>query len=241
MMNIKNLIIFLIPTYTVLWVSILKKVETLNFQMKSLSLLSDRLLSQSIEILSRISKVQRDMDEFTIMLDTHLVLPMNFSIDTLYLIKAALILLISSYVIWAYIPGWALLKASSSFFIKKNDFLLKFRDFNKNLYSIRYDEKSKHLDVIVKPLNSEETYRLDEIFQIHRSLPGVYREIKLRAIEKVTQSTQTEAFSDLLSEVQTEAFIPVPRIISELPTSVQGVTLTPEEIVNLVSSVSSIL
>jgi hypothetical protein len=231
MMNIKNLIIFLIPTYTVLWVSILKKVETLNFQMKSLSLLSDRLLSQSIEILSRISKVQRDMDEFTILSDMHSALPMNVSIDAIYLLKVAFILLLS----------WHIILSSSFFFTNKNNFLVKFRDFNENFYSIKYDQGSRTPEIFIKPINSQETYRLEDFLQAHRSHPGIFGEIKSKIIEVATQSTQTEDFSDLISEAQTEAFILVPRIISELPTSVQGVTLTPEEIVNLVSSVSSIL
>jgi hypothetical protein len=51
----------------------------------------------------------------------------------------------------------------------------------------------------------------------------VYREIKLRAIEKVTQSTQTEAIFGLTSELQTEAS-----------------TLTPEQIANLITSISPI-
>jgi len=221
MIYIKLILPFLILIFTIFVFPIILKVQTLNFRVKSLSLITDKLLLQNIETISRASKIQRDMDEFAITLNAHSAFPMNFSIDAIYLLNIAFIFLLSSYVIWTYAPAWTFLKTSLSFFTDRNDFLVRFRDFNKNVYSIWYDEKRRVLDIIVKPINSKETYRMDEIFQMHPS--RVYREIKSRAIETVTQSTQTEDIFGLASEIQTEAII-----------------RTPEEIANLVTSVSLI-
>ena len=234
MVYIKSAVLFLILFFTVFVFPIISKVQTLNFRVKSLSLITDKLLLQSIENISRASKIQRDMDEFAIMLNAHSALPMNFSIDTIYLLKVAFILLFFLHIIFTRNPPW-----SSSFFSNKDDFLVRFRDFNENFYSIKYDQKSRMMDIFIKAINSEETYRLEDFLKLYRSHPGVFGEIKSRAIETVTQGTQTEAISDLTGEIQTQAVTLIPRIMSEPPISAQSITLTSEEIANLVTSVSS--
>ena len=51
------------------------------------------------------------------------------------------------------------------FFNNKNDFLVRFRAFNENLYTIKYDQKSRMLDIFIKTMNSGETYRLDDFLK----------------------------------------------------------------------------
>ena len=239
MVYIKSAVLFLILFFTVFVFPIISKVQTLNFRVKSLSLITDKLLSQNIDIISRVSKIQRDMDEFAITLNAHSAFPMNFSIDAIYLLNIAFIFLLSSYVIWTYAPAWTFLKTSLSFFTDRNDFLVRFRDFNENLYTIKYDQKSRMLDIFIKTINSGETYRLDDFLKLYRSHAGVLGEIKSRLVETVTQGTQTEAISDLTGEIQAQAVTLIPRIMSEPPISAQSITLTSEEIANLVTSLSS--
>jgi len=179
----QNFLLFIFSLiFSVMGFLIFKEINAIKYKVHSLSLTCATLSSQNTEIISKVFKLQKKLDEKVITLEAHPVLPVNLSTeDTILLIKLALILIICGFSIWycyAFIKIFVsglLIKDNSipvylnklfeSIFVKFELKSFQYRDKFDNIFTIHVSESTKTAEIWITPATNNNLMSLESYFE----------------------------------------------------------------------------
>ena len=159
-----------------------KKITAINCKVHSISLTCAELSTQSTEMVLKMSKLQKKIEEKVIAIDAPSILPVNLSTeDAILLIKVALILLICGFSIWYcytfikifvssllikdnYIPV-DLNKLFESIFSKFELKSFQYKDKFDNIFTINVSEANKTAEIWITPASNNNLMSLENYFE----------------------------------------------------------------------------